>query len=725
MPKIPIYQSQEPTLRPNESVAPEIARTGQIIGQQFQKAAGVVSDVVAKVEAPELNKRRADLFNQTYQDIQDKIKSGNVNDPNFTQDLLNSTIVPAAQKLTDGWLSEKTQESARGYAEFMTEHLLRYSLEDVSRESADRGIAAITTQQNDSEKFVMLHPETLDTKLAEANTSIDSLQKVHGVSAAVSAALEKSRPEMLGKIADAGLEGIAANAATSGDPSKVQQALKLITDPTGSYYKFSTKEGLEKAIDSLNKTTQTLASTKDEIAAQALPDILDQIKNNGGIVTPAATGLMSGTYGTDKETAIKRAEYTRQIQDAEAYGKVSAGVRGLPEDDGWGLVKAIQDKIKGEQDPDKLGPERAQLEATIQTLQARAKEYQKNPGGYMTDPDNDPAVAAAFQNWQKQPTAENFAIYAQRTIADQKRLFGSHIPAPFLLTDPIREAAGQAVQNITSPEGAERSAIALGQLRQQVGEAYWGQVVQELQHEGHLTGDAGVAAAIVGQPESQALAENILYASAVSAGDRFNTHQISEAEARKLADTAFANLQGTISTNSPKGQEMLSTYETALAHVLQYTGVKDAATARVMADKMGQGKFQYPSGQPTLRVPANLDADRIVDGAKAVQADIGNLERHNLVVPPSFSGLGAKDQRLNYAAQIRATGQWYTNDDGSGAMLFDEDGHNVQEMVNGKPTYVELKWNDLGEAADKLPGRATFKAGATILDKAVKALGGQ
>jgi hypothetical protein len=131
----------------------------------------------------------------------------------------------------------------------------------------------------------------------------------------------------------------------------------------------------------------------------------------------------------------------------------------------------------------------------------------------------------------------------------------------------------------------------------------------------------------------------------------------------------------------------MSAYQNSLVTLIQAKG--DINSAGALAAKMVMGEYQFAG---SLRMPTDVNAAQVVTGTKSVLADIPN---HKLVIPPSYSGTGPADQKAEYTRSIQEYGHWSTNSSGDGALLYDEQGTPVYEMINGQQRQVSLKFTDL------------------------------
>lgn len=629
-------------------------------------------------------------------------------------DWYNKTYLPSL----DQFQSQVQPNSPAGYArmqEWAAKHKASTFQNAAGEQSTFDANNSVTAVQSSTDKFSNLavqHPENAGDYAGQAGYNIENLARAAQLPPdKVSELKLKSRQT----IYDSAVKGIVARAESpNATPDQIEAAKQtLLTDEWTSN---TSPNVYVSAMDSLTKAKGQQINIQGNIAALALGDVRKQIETTGDLdMYQKGLGLISNIRdATPAATAMKQAEETKKLNDAFAAGRVTSGVMTAPAAD---LAKGVSDfdaLYKSETDPQKLGVLGAQRTAIDTALKRRDTELKQDASKYALTYSK--TVQQTYQDYQHAPPeqrAQAFDRYAQTSVAFQQ-MVNPGKPAN-VLTDDMRTEARQAVSSLKTPGGPAQAAGALSQMAQNYGQ-YWPQITEQLRKEKVFSGDEGVAARLYANPASQALGETILNASAATGAERFGMHMIPQEKAMALASPALAPLAKSLGNTGAAGADFMNAYTNALAHAIQYTGVNDANGVSVYARKMALDQFTFPKAMPTLRISNSLriDGDRAADGALAVQRDIAS---HQLFVPTSYSGLNTKDQTANYAKQIASTGKWYTNESGTGALLYDEDGHNVQEFRNGKRVDVELKWEDLGQVADKQPGRAAFKAAAGAVDK--------
>lgn len=717
MPKLPTYESSmaERGLQPSALGVESREATGRSISSAFHQIGddikGVADAYQQHQEQDDDRKRitQAADFAIAKQQSWENAKANGVTAKDWFENSYENDLQALSEKLAPQ--SQAGQDRLLEWAVNDRASTFRSVTGDQSVIDAKNSVAAIDGSAAKFANLASQNPDRVADYAGQMTSNISDLGKSHMLEAGQIGDLQLKARQ---RIYDSAISGIVARAESpDATPSQIEAAKALLqkdewvanTSP-GTYV---------AAMDSLTKAKVTQVNVQGNIAAQALGDVRNQIEITGDTIMYArGKQLIAGIQeATKNATAIKQAEETKKLDESFAAGRAALGVMVAPAD---ALITARADfetNYKGESDPQKLGVLGAQRTAIDAAIKRRDTELKADSGKYALK--YSPTVQQSYARFQQAAPQDKAAAFNQfaQTSSGFQQMVNPGKPVN-VMTDDIRQEASRAIGAIRKPGGPAEAAGALGQMAHTYGN-YWPQMAEQLRHEKIFSGDEGVAARLYSNPASQALGETILNASAATGAERFGMHMIPQEKAMALAIPAFGTLTGSLRNSGASGVDFANAYQTALAHAIQYTGTNDAGGVKVLAGKMIMDQFSFPSAMPTLRIGNDLhiDADRVADGAVAVQHDMPN---HQLVVPPSYSGMGAKDQAFNYGRQIASTGKWYTNEDGSGALLYDEDGHNVQEIRNGKRVDVELKWDDLGKVADKQPGRAAFKGAAAILD---------
>ncbi|MGH7757340.1 MAG: hypothetical protein ACREM8_13795, partial [Vulcanimicrobiaceae bacterium] len=392
-----------------------------------------------------------------------------------------------------------------------------------------------------------------------------------------------------------------------------------------------------------------------QIAAQAFPQVIDQIKTNGGIdVKGQGQAIINGYQGeTPRETALKRAEMQRDLDAATTVGTSIKGVKEMPDADAQQFVRDVQARINVETDPDKLKGLEETLKGAQETITKRDEQFKKDPAGYVLN--NSAPTSNAYATFTKNPSPASFSAYAQASSAEQRRMYPDHVPS--LVTADMAAQASAVVRSITQgPEGSAGAAKQLQDMSKMYGQ-YWPTIAQDLMHRKVFDGDQYVAAALYSKPEAQGISEQILAASAMKNGELFNQHGVTDGAARHSAIEALQPLQASLG-NANNGGELMSSYVNALTHVIQYTSTdkNNLVDAGVIANKMILDEFKFVGPGGTLRVPTSQNADAISSGAESV---LDAIDKHDLVVPPSAGALGPTAQKANWIHQLQMTGRWF------------------------------------------------------------------
>ena len=431
-------------------------------------------------------------------------------------------------------------------------------------------------------------------------------------------------------------------------------------------------------------------SAQSSIIDSQMPAVLKQVETFGD--NGNAAKLIAAYQGTNPEsTAAWKEEQTEKLAAAKAVFPQQQAMQNMsaPEMDGY--IQKLR-TAAGAATPDAARLGNTAYEAAMAYKKQRDDEFYKDPAAYETK--NNQTIGMLFQRFQSTQAPEDFQKYAQYTLANQQHL---EPDAPgHLVTPEIRaQWAGYAQQITTGGAPVAQQVMAKG--AQQYG-AFWPRVSQELMEHKILTGPQFVAASMYGKPNAYGVATDVLIASATPWKDLVTTgatKNVTEMDAVSAAATAFAPFEKTLK-NVANGPQLIGAYRDALARTLLYRGDADSGTASDVAGKMIADAYQTAG---TARIPlwAGVDTGKVSTG---LDHATDHIDTTNIVVPPSFSGLGPNDQKENYLKSLSSTAHWYTNSDEKGVTLYDVANHNVMMRQGGKLVPVTMTWKqleDLGE----------------------------
>lgn len=692
MPKIREYNNtQTINSQPLDQAAYRVERTGMIEGQAIrqigEEGAGALNTMEknqAQSETSDLAKQMGDLDLSLTQQYEAAKQKGDPNNPTFATDFVSKNIDPALDKMGE---NISTRQGQQMYQEASNRLRLEYTKRGLADQVAFSGEKAVNNFKDTITSYansVTTDPTTTDHAADMIALMAPSLPAEHRD------ALVSSGQELVyGAGAKAYLDSAIKNPnATS---ATLDQAWQYLADPKNGFVGHVNPDTFSALNKQYETAKETLGAATSALADQNWGDLKDRAMNNGGYdVGGSMQSLIDGYKGKNAaETQVWKAEHQKDLDETIAYGQASSGVRTMAQPDILAKYADLNNQINTAA-PDKIGGLLAQQKAIVSASQQRDKEFSADPAAYVIG--NSPVVQQRYQAYASNPTPASFARYAQTSLAEQARLYPDATPK--LVTAEMEKSVGAQIASIAqTPDGASQVATTLSQYSQMMG-PYWNRAAQEMFHDKVLNQAQYVAGTMWSKPEAQGLAQDLLRASTIPTKD-LGIGGVTSAAADKEAASQLTPLRTALGSDA-NGYQVYAAYEKSLATLIQYKG--DVSGAADMANKLIMDEYQF-SGK--LMMPANVDKSSAVAGTRSVQADLGNAQRHNLVVPPSYSGAGPADQRAEFTRDVQQSGYWIMSSDNKSAMLVTERGDPVRETVKGKVQNVTLDWATL----QKLGGR--------------------
>lgn len=708
MPKIPVYTNQA-TLDASPLVyaARGAEMAGRRIAAATETAFGVASDIAKRIDQheadAEISKTANDLSDFELQKSKEYAQAklnADPNDQNFASNFIDQNLMPDLDKMGENLTTAQGQKYFQEARIKMREGFAKRAIADQSNMEADARVANADQSENKLMTAAGLDPSLTGHYMDMADTVIGPTLPAEHRSTVIA--------KMKESIANSGAEAFVSRVENNPNASiqDAENAIAVLNDSSQPFVGNMSAEKHQALIDRLSKVKDTQLNIQSALAKDSLPSLIDQIKLGGApdkVVAQAQNIAATYVGRTPQETAVERQRMAREVTAATQQGRTVSAIREMPDDKINDERQKTLAAYTASTDPAERAALKGQLDGIDAGQKARDAEFLKDPSTYAIN--HNQTVTARAMAFDKNPTPQTWAEYTAASEAYQRQLFPGRVPQ--FATPQMKQQIAAALQGVTTDKnGVAKAGQVLSQWSGMTG-GKWVQVAHELHNDKILNDEQFVAGMLYANPAARGIADNILEAGSMTGEQRYAMHKVPSVAATGAAIDQFQDLAKSLG-NAPNGAALVTAHVKALSAYLQVHGTPDDldGPAADIAKKMVNDEYTF---HDTLRIPnaPGIDSGKIVKGTEAVLDDIGN---HPLVIPASNSGLGPMDQKTQYIDRLKSGARWYTNEDGSGAILYDmEGGRAVMETIKGKPRPVELKWKDLdksGEGALNILDRA-------------------
>lgn len=686
-------------------VEADYATAGRAIGGAITHGAAELEQHEALVETSKITNGFADLEMQTAKNLDAAKSTMDPHNTNTASDFLaqhQDALAAIGDNLTTRQGKAMFERLQANYKVGTYDKVLGYQSAAAANEVVTNFKQAGTTYSNLAEQ----DPTSVSTAAAAIQAAAPGLPAEHR--AEITKALTM-------QVYDSGGEGIvnkllSNHALTVGD---IDTAKAYLNDQKNGFVQNMSPGQFASINARMDRMKDTTGNVQSVIAAQTLSAGYKQLEENGGDDKGGQWQSIINNYQakTADATAEFKARAQRDYDAAVAVGKATKEVKTTPDADLTSDLVGLK-KIVDTAEPEQAQKAEATLKAVTEAKKARDEAFTKDPATWMNT--NNDVVKSRYQQFAQNPTPQNFQTYAATSIAEQRRLYP--LRQAKIVSAEMSATIGEAVSKVTNdPAGASAAGNILSSYAHTAGQ-YWPQMAQELYKDKTLNANQFVAASLYSKPGATSLAEEILRASVVPQKELIDKNlgnpDVTEAKARAAANSAFASLDRTMLDDRSETR-IVGGYEQALTTLMLARGTVSTGTANALAAKMINDEYTFKG---TYRVPnsARANPDDVDAGLKSALGRVSDansgIASANLIIPPSYSGLGPNDQKRAYVANVQAQGHWVTNSDESGAVLYDEQNHPVwQKGADGKPQMVGMKWADAagkGVVARGIAGKA-------------------
>lgn len=586
-------------------------------------------------------------------------------------------------------------------------------IEQQSRMAGQKAVGSIGSQTDVLSNMARTDPSQVGILAAAAERNIDVIHSANP-EALPASELPKVKTEARQSVWDSSADGLLAAAEqnpnlAAGDIAALQQH---ISDPKAGFMENMSPGAYNRVLDRVQRLKETQSGVMAGLIKQQFPLALEQIDNGGD---PAAARKLAADYASIARTDSQIVEASQMQRDLEyhsTYGATIRETRQLPDSEIQARIDGAKKAWQETSNDSERNRLKANIEAMYKARYQRDQEFKADPAQFAMA--NNDAVSARAKAFADNPSAQSFAAYADASAAYQRQIKPGDVPR--YMTSGMRDSVASAMQQLRNdPNAIAQAGDKLSYWAGITGDK-WVQVAHELRAANALNDDQFVAATLYRKPQAAPLARTLLQASAMSNAERYALHGVGYNQALQQVVPELQSLAQSMGNKGPDAAAIIAANAAAITHVMQVQG-PDADPHKLASDFiMDEFDFRGRNGYTTLRIPKipGIDPDLVQRGSESVLHD---LAAASLDVPPSQSGLGPNDQRKVYVDRLQHDAVWYTNKDGSGAVLYDLSGDvPVREIVNGKSVPLERNWKQLSAREENAASQSAELNMQTYMD---------
>jgi hypothetical protein len=674
-------------------------RAGRNIGGAIDQAGNALQRNLDLYDQHETMDQQAQMTNQFVTADQNIEKAKNdALSKNLSPSEFVDSITPDLDKIED----TATTDRAKQYYQAKRAQIITEASKDYTSKygamAGDNLVNSLKASTTNAAKTALTDPT--QTQAAINSAMLDNRYAMDHSDAKLSPQQRaNAEKDVASTIADAGAEGYLRKLESGEIPAaNAGKVSETLMDPKGQFYPNMSLGKLNEVTQRLAKLQATNDGTAAQIAAQALPAIHKQMEANGGYdVGGQGQAIINNLPVRTPEQQKAKAEAQRNFDDAAAAGRATKGAMSLPQDQLTAGIQSLDEKRKSASADEVDGLNHA-YDAAVKAQKERDAAFHSDPSGWLTNPGNNATIAASYNAWKQHPDAKTLNTFVTQSMGEQARLYPNQPPS--VLTAEMKSHIGDQVAQAKTSEGGAAATAQVLQANAAMFGPRWTQAAQELHHSGMLNDTQFLAASLYGDPSTVGLGTKLIQASFQNSKDLEANSGTSEEKATAAAAAALKPLAQSLS-DSISGQETVAGYTRGLGRLLlsiSHDAGSDQTQAQAakLAQQMVLSHYTFvPNGGGQIRVPvsARLSATDVSHAADAY-----TVNSTTLVVPPSYSGLGPKDQAQSYIDSLRSHGRWVTNSDETGMRLLDWSGNAASEMKGGKQVPIEIKWKDVKPA---------------------------
>lgn len=693
MPRIRTYQSKEsgginPTSRMQARVSPEFASM-RYLGQQVANAGVSIGDAIERQQTFEANKTLLELQNETLVGLEEAKKNAGPGAQGFSKQV-EERFQQRRTQILDNAASNSQRERLEMGMDKMGINVLEQASSYEIQESGRYAKQQFSENLNGIRKSVIANPNYVDVAWETVQQTIAADPYFNETQKLTISSQAKN------DVYDDALNGSIVNLeSASGVSSKQVQSYLESIKQDGSKFKTNTSvAGYEQAIKRLENFQERLKSIEVQNDVGNLQQEMAYMES---------TGNDRGLYSADKikSYGLPEKQTKKLLESLETSKLVAQEVQGVKNKSFPELFDSINEgevKKTLESDPDNFFRNQKILAARQKAVTMQYKKFQADPTGYILDSDS--SAQNLFKSLNSDPTPQKAKLYADYVLSQQQEKMPG-FSGSLLTRDQINTA-----KSVLAGAGEGKAEMAASYLQSQA--QLWGDnfkyVVKDLKANKALNNEQYVAASMWDDPGSKSLAEDMLRAGSVADKDINPFLDESMTETLKNVDGQLQDFKNSMKGMSAQSMEQnYGSIAKAIAKTYRYKKSRgEDVSVSDIADQVINERYEFDGD---IRIPKTaqiikpdgtvslepVDTDEISDKKSEVFSFIKNKE---LVMPPDNFGLSSKDAAQRYKSAILSSGQ-FRNDGDRGIRLVDEDGNQVEYIVDGKKVRASWTWQQI------------------------------
>jgi hypothetical protein len=311
MGRIPVYQSEAPAPRPDNSLPEAFARGGEVIGEEGRRVGNEFQDLQNKGEMADLTANMAQTKADLEIEWQKRLRETDPSDPKFktlAQDFYNDVANPAIEKAGSGFMTNEANFASRQMTSILSADVRKSAVADQATEQGQYASTRLLQVNHQLAQMVFNDPSQFDTALTLSTAMLKGAIHDMGLPAEMEIKLQYQFGH------DLALSTLQGAAVRDANPEKIKA---MVADPKYAQY-LSKSEMYTIVVDSERQFSLQRAEGRAGLSDEKQTAIENY---NSGV-----NGLIAKSFDPAKGTFNVTADTFR---DLAALGSSDAVRKGL------------------------------------------------------------------------------------------------------------------------------------------------------------------------------------------------------------------------------------------------------------------------------------------------------------------------------------------------------------------------------------------------------------